>query len=77
MERLPKLNENVYIVTAADYGNIEILKGRVCGVREIDTAFTKYIFAVETAAGRFERFALDMFESVEDIAKNIKQYVVE
>lgn len=77
MERLPKLNEQVYIVIAADMGSINIIKGRVCGVREFDTAFTKYLFDVETALGHYERFALDIYESVDEIAKNIKSFAVE
>lgn len=77
MERLPKFNDYVYIVVYADMGSINIIKGRVCGAREFDTAFTKYLFDVETALGHFERFACDMFESVDEIAKNIKSFVVE
>ena len=77
MERLPKLNESVYIVVAADMGGINIVKGRVCGVREFDCAFTKYLFNVETALGYYDRFALDMYESVEEIANNIKNFVME
>lgn len=77
MDRSPKLNEEVYIFTNADVSGVNICKGRICGCRKVSASFAKWLFIVETPQGNFERFALDMFESVEEIAANIKNYVVE
>lgn len=77
MERLPKLNEAIYIAICADMGSINIIKGRIIGVQEVNFSFAKYLFRVDTHAGVYYRYAMDIFGSVEEIAKNINQFVVE
>lgn len=77
MQRLPKLNESVYIIVKADMGSIKIIKGRVCGVLEMRCSFAKFLFQIETQLGVYERFQMDIFESVEEIAKSLKDFVVE
>lgn len=77
MERSPKINEAVYIFVGGGASGMSIVKGKISGVRAVSTAFAKWLFQVETPLGCYERFALDMFESVEEITKEIKNYVVE
>ena len=77
MERLPKLNEEVYIVTTTAIGSLNIVKGHIIGVRQVSCAFTKYAFLVETAFFRCERFQQDIFATPEEIATNIYNFVVE
>lgn len=77
MERTPKINEPVYIFVGGGASGMSILKGRVIGVRAVSTSFAKWLYQIETPQGCYERFALDMFESVEEITEEIKNYVVE
>lgn len=72
-----KLNSEVYIfvMKPEDYG-ASIVKGRVCGCRETLEAFGKYKFIIETPCGYYERFAIDMYESVDAMKESLQNLVL-
>ena len=70
----PKINAEVY-VAAFDNGFV-LAKSKIVGCRPYETAFSNYIYLVETPFGRREFFARDLFESVEEFKASVDNYVV-
>lgn len=76
MKKNYKINENCYILTG-DANGARVLKGRVVGAYVSFTKNNELRFYIDTCEGAFFRHVCDMYESVEDIAKDIKNLVVE
>ena len=72
-----KLGAPVYVVMGAITCEYEIVKGRIAGAREFSTSFSKLIYFVVTKYGGFEVLPSDIYESVEEIAADLKNRVTE
>lgn len=72
-----KLNSEVYIfVMNPEDGGANIVKGRVCGCRETLEAVGKYKFIIETPCGYYERFAIDMYETIDAMKESLENLVL-
>lgn len=69
-----KMFQKVYIITYADRG-INILACQIVGAHVVFGGKIEYL--VDHCGARFLRFSEDIFSSVEEIAQNIKDYVIE
>ena len=72
-----RFNSNVYVVLIDIYGNYSLVKGRVVGVREYQTAYSKLLYTIETAYGRVEALPCNIYESVQEFIDEAKQHVIE
>lgn len=68
-----KMGDKVYIVLE----NFDIVKGSIIGARRFVTAFGNLLFLISTPIGTFERFACDVFASVEEIQQEIPNRVID
>lgn len=77
MKSTPKLNQTCYILVPSDE-SLCILKCRVIGAIEIvpPSPRGKYRYILMGPLSRFERFADDMYDTPQDIADHIMDFVV-
>ena len=64
------------LIFASDCANFEIVRGTIEGARKYETAFGNVIYNVVTPVGTYERFACDMFRSVEEIIAEVPNRVI-
>ena len=77
LNKVFRFNSNVYIMISNIYGNYSVIKGRIVGVREFSTAYSKLIYTIDTARGRFEVLPCNVYESVQEFIDEVEQHVVE
>ena len=71
-----KFNQQVYVVMGAITCDFDIVKGRVAGVRELSTAYSRVIYLIDTTFGRFEVKPCNIYESVQEIAADLENHVI-
>ena len=78
LNRLYKVNEQVYIfVDYMNNGLPTIVKGVVVGVVKQTAGIYKFVYRIDAANVAYYRFPDAIFKSVQEIADEIKNYVVE
>lgn len=71
-----KFGQSVYL-PIAQFGNFELVKGVIDGVRRCPTAFDEFVYEVNTPRGMRLAFGIDLYESVEDFIKDVPNLVIE
>lgn len=71
-----KFNQQVYVLIGGITCEFSIVKGRVAGVRELSTAYSKVIYLLDTPFGCFESLPCDMYESVQEMAADLENHVI-
>lgn len=72
-----KFNAYVYVMHADVYGGYTLAKGRVVGIREFRTAYSRLLYTIETSCGCIEVLPCNIYESVEEFTEEAQQHVVE
>lgn len=72
-----RFNSNVYVVRFGAYCDYSLVKGRVVGVREFNTAYSDLLYTIDTAEGIVEALPCNIYESVNDFIDEAKHHVAE
>lgn len=77
MVKSPKMYGSYYVVLPDNFVGFSIAKAKVIGVCENPSAVGNFIYLLQTPFGECWRIALNMWESPEAIALEIRKFVIE
>lgn len=77
MVKSPKMYGSYYIVIPDNFIGFTIVKAKVIGVCENPSAVGNFLYLLQTPFGDYRRIALNMWESPEALALEIRKFVYE